>query len=104
MGLTTALDLATFGSWNLVTDFTGNKATFIAVGQAVYQALRVFSQNVSISPMDLERPLAAALQTNMVFKTVCAAKRHAWAALYGSFASALARYLIDCEWQAVTRP
>jgi hypothetical protein len=104
MGLTTALDLATLGSWNLLTDFVGNKSTFIAVGQVVYQALRTYSPNIPIGPMDLERPLAAALQATVVFKTICASKRHASPALYGFFASALARYIIDCEWQTVMRP
>jgi hypothetical protein len=104
MGLTTALDLATLGSWNLLTDFTGNQQTFIAVGKLVYQALRAYSPHVSLSPADLERPLAAALQVNTVFKTVCAAKRHASPSLYGVFATALARYIIDCEWQTVMRP
>jgi hypothetical protein len=104
MGLTTAMDLATLKSWNLLTDFAANKQTFVAVGKIVYQALRAYSPMTSISPMDLERPLGVTLQASTVFKTICAAKRHASPSLYGVFASALARYLIDYEWQTVTRP
>jgi hypothetical protein len=86
------------------TDYQGNTGPLVAVGNAVYQALRTFSQGHTISPLDLERPLVAALQVSAVFKMVCATKRHAQPALYAVFALALARYLIDYEWHNITRP
>jgi hypothetical protein len=104
MGLTTALDLATLQSWSLITDYTGNQPALIEVAKSVYQALRTFNPGAPINPIDLERPLGAALQVNAVFKGLCAAKRHAWPALHPSFASAMARYLIDYEWHRVTGP
>ena len=104
MALTTALDLATLGSWNLLTDYGTNKAVFIAVGKAIYQAITTYNQGSPIGLVDLERPLAAALRVNNIFKTICASKWHANPSLHAVFALALARYIIDYEWQNITSP
>jgi hypothetical protein len=98
MGLTTAPNLATLQSWSLLVEYTGNTATLVAVGKVVYQALRAFNQGSPISPADLEQPLAVALRVSTVFKTGCAAKRHAWPLLHSVFSLALARYVIDYQW------
>jgi hypothetical protein len=104
MALTTAQDLATLHSWNFLTDYPRHRAAFLDVAKAAYRALRTFSGAPPSGPIDLEAPLAAALQVTHVFKTLCAAKPHARPSLYPVFASALARYILDREWSEVTSP
>jgi hypothetical protein len=44
------------------------------------------------------------LRGNTVFKGICTGKGHANPALYEVFARAMARYIIDFEWAAITGP
>jgi hypothetical protein len=101
MGLTTAQDLAVLESWSLARNYTNNKAPLLAVGKAVYQALYIYGGELAPHAADLEEPLTAALRVNDTFKTICASKGHANPALHAVFAQAMARYILDFEWQAI---
>ena len=101
MPLATTQDIALLTGWNLLSAYVNNKAALVAVGNAVYQAL-----NTYVSPLvanDVERPLIAALLTNTVFRGICFSKQHARPSLHPAFAGALARYMLDTEWTAITR-
>ena len=102
MGLATAQDLAVLQSWSLGRSYHRNKVALLAVGQTVYQALRAFGGEPPPSANDLEEPFAAALRVNSAFKAICAGKGHANPGLHAVFARALARYILDFEWQAIT--
>lgn len=104
MALTTANDLAMLTGWNLLTNYRKNKQSFVNVGKIVYQALNAYSANPPSGPNDVELPLTKALQSANVFKTVCAAKHHARSSYYPTFASALARHMLDNEWTDITQP
>jgi hypothetical protein len=104
MGLTTAQDLATLSSWSLLRSYQRNKAALLAVGKAVYQVLSLHSGGPPPSAIDMEQPLTAALRVNNVFKAICTSKGHANPSLHAVFALALARYILDFEWPAVTSP
>jgi hypothetical protein len=104
MALTTAQDLATLQSWNLLNDYQRNKAAFIAVAKVVYQTLVNYGGAPPQGPIDIEQPLAAALRVTTIFHRVCAAKRHARPSLYAIFARALARYILDTEWGRIINP
>jgi hypothetical protein len=80
-----------------------NKQRFVGVGKIVYQALLTYGQSTP-GQVDVEKPLGVALQSAAVFKVVCAAKRHANPVFYPTFASALARYIIDNDWSDITSP
>ena len=98
---TTALDLATLNHWQLLPRYTRNKTEFVAVGKIVYQALTAYGGPPS-GPIDLEQSLALALQVSNVFKNAC--PNHVPPILYPVFALALARYILDNEWIAVSHP
>jgi hypothetical protein len=105
MGLTTAQDLATLSSWSLLRSYQRNKAALLAVGKAVYQTLNFYNPGPPPpSAIDMEQPLTAALRVNNVFKAICTSKGHANPSLHAVFALALARYMLDFEWQAITSP
>jgi hypothetical protein len=104
MGLTTAQDLATLSSWSLLRSYRRNKVALIAVGKAIYQAIMIHGGGSPPSIIHLEQPLTAALRVDNVFKAICASKGHANLSLHAVFALAMARYILDFEWQAVTSP
>jgi hypothetical protein len=104
MGLTTAQDFATLNSWSLLRSYQRNKTSLLAVGKAVYQVLSIHGGGSPPSAVDMEQFLAAALRVNNVFKAICMSKGHANPSLHAVFALALARYILDFEWQAVTSP
>ena len=104
MGLTTAQDLAILSSWNLLRSYQRNKASLLAVGKATYQILRTHGGGPPPSAIEMEQPLTAALRVNNVFQAICTSKGHANPSLHTIFALALARYILDFEWQAVTSP
>ena len=104
MGLTTAQDLATLSSWSLLRSYQRNKAALLAVGKAVYQVLSIHGGGPPPSAVEMEQPLTAALRVNNVFKAICTSKGHANPSLHVVFALALARYMLDFEWQAITSP
>jgi hypothetical protein len=104
MGLTTAQDLATLRSWSLLRNYQRNKVPLLAVGKAIYQAITIHGGGAPPGAIDLERPLTAALRVDNVFKAICASKGHANPSLHPVFALAMARYILDFEWQAVTSP
>jgi hypothetical protein len=104
MGLTTAQDLATLNSWSLLRSYRRNKVALLAVGKATYQILRTHGGGSPPSVIDMEQPLTAALRVDNVFKAICASKGHANPSLHAVFALAMARYILDFEWQAVTSP
>lgn len=104
MALTTAQDLATLHSWNLLNDYQRNKAAFVTVAKVVYQTLVTYGGVPPRGPIDVEQPLAAALRVTNIFNMVCAAKLHARPSLYAIFALALARHILDNEWGHVINP
>jgi hypothetical protein len=104
MGLTTAQDLATLHSWSLFRSYRRNKMALLAVGKVTYQILKTHDGGSPPSATDMERPFAAALQVDNVFKAICGSKGHANPSLHASFALAMARYILDVEWPAVTSP
>jgi hypothetical protein len=104
MGLTTAQDLAILHSWSLLRSYRRNKVPLIAVGKAVYQAITIHGGGAPPSAIGLEQPFTAALRVDNVFKAICASKSHANPSLHAVFALALARYILDFEWQTVTSP
>jgi hypothetical protein len=104
MGLTTAQDLAILSSWTLLRSYQRNKASLLAVGKSTYRALRIHSGGPPPSPINIEQPLEAALRVSNVFKAICASKAHANPSLHPVFALAMARYILDYEWQAVISP
>jgi hypothetical protein len=84
-------------------DYAKNKQQFVGVGKIVYQALLTHGGSAP-GQIDMAQPLGVALQSAAVFKTVCAAKPHASPVFYPTFASALARYMIDKDWSDITTP
>jgi hypothetical protein len=104
MGLTTAHDLAILSSWSLLRSYQRNKASLLAVGKATYQALSIHGGGPPSNAINVERPFAAALRVSNVFKAICASKAHANPSLHPVFALALARHILDYEWQAITSP
>jgi hypothetical protein len=104
MGLTTAQDLATLSSWSLLRSYRRNRIALLAVGKAIYQALVTHGGGSPPNAIDMEQPLAAALRVDNVFKAICASKGHANTSLHAVFALAMARYILDFEWQDVTGP
>jgi len=104
MGLTTAQDLATLSSWSLLRSYQSNRVALIAVGKAIYQAIMIHGGGAPPSVIDLEQPFTAALRVDNVFKAICTSKAHANPSLHVVFARAMARYILDVEWLAVTSP
>jgi hypothetical protein len=104
MGLLTAQNYGTLQSWSLLRSYRRNKVPLLAVGKATYQILRTHGGGSPPSAIDMEQPLTAALRVNNVFKAICASKGHANPSLHVVFALAMARYILDFEWQAVTTP
>ena len=106
MPLTSALDLATLNSWSWIRDYakTRNKTAFIQLGKIVYQVLVNHGGSPPSGPSDVEQSLVAALRISNVFKILCGAKPHANPALYPTFASALARYILDSAWHVIIQP
>jgi hypothetical protein len=107
MALTTPLDKIMLGSWSWLRDYTANKTAFIDLARIVYEVLAKYavkSYNSPLGPDDVEGPLTAAIQTCNIFKLLCTTKQHARPGLYPVFARTLAKYIIDNEWVAITRP
>jgi len=103
MSLTTPQDEGILKSWSLEKDYANNKDSLLDVGRIVYQALYAFGGEPPPTPEDLEGPLIAALRVNNVFKAICISKGHARPALYPVFARAIARHMLDYEWQVITK-
>ena len=106
MPLTTAVDLANLHSWSWIRDYTRrrNKTAFIQVGKIVYQTLVSHGGSPPTGPNVVEQPLTTALRVSNVFKILCSTKAHANPALYPTFASLLAKYILDNEWHEIIRP
>jgi hypothetical protein len=104
MGLTTAQDLAILNSWSLLRSYQRNRVALIAVGKAIYQAITIHGAGTPPSAINLEQPFTAALRVDNVFKAICTSKGHANPSLHVVFALAMARYILDLEWPAVTSP
>jgi hypothetical protein len=81
-----------------------NKVPLLAVGKAIYRTITVHGGGSPPGAIDLEQPLTAELRVDNVFKAICASKGHANTSLHAVFALAMARYILDFEWQAVTNP
>ena len=101
MAFTTATDLQTLKSRSFLTDYMNNRSKFVKVGEIVYQNLLKHGGTIPVAS-DMERPLALALQGTTLFSTLCAAKPHARPAFYPIFAEALARYMLDDAWGAIS--
>jgi hypothetical protein len=74
----------------------------LAVSKAIYRTITVHGEGSLPGGIDLEQPLTVALRVDNVFKAICASKGHANTSLHAVFALAMARYILDFEWQAVT--
>ena len=94
-----SVDRAILESWSIVRDYARNRDQLLTLGRAVYRTLQFFGE---IAPRDVEPFLIDALLRAGVFKAVCASKRHANPALYPAFAAALARYMLQYEWDNIT--
>lgn len=103
MALTTPTDLITLSSRNFLVDYAANRLDFVAAGKIVYQNLLTHG-GIAPAPADVENPLGVFIQGLAVFNVICAAKQYLNPAFYPTFAFALARYIIDNEWNDITAP
>jgi hypothetical protein len=101
MGLTTAQDLAVLEDWGLIRDYNRNKDVLLAVGRGLYHGLRYYGSEPPPSPGDLEQVFILALEATTVFKIICASKGHANPTLHVVFARAMARHILDTDWQSI---
>ena len=97
MPLTTAANLTTLHSHSFITSYQANHQKFVALGKIVYQTLFQHGGHVPTQAA-MEAALEAALLNAIFFKKLCAAKPFALPKFYPAFASALARYTLDNEW------
>jgi hypothetical protein len=94
-------DEAILESWSILKDYGYNRGELLAAARAVYRTLFFFEGE--ISPQGMEPFLIDALLVTSVFRIICVSKRHANPALYPVFAGALARYILQHEWDDIIR-
>ena len=99
----TTQDRLTLQTRSFLKDYGNNNSQFIEVGKIVYQTLLTYGGTAPVAS-DVERPLAIALQSTTLFKTLCAAKPHANPKFYPAFAEALARYMLYDAWHVIRTP
>jgi hypothetical protein len=92
-------DVAILESWSILKDYGSNKEKLLEVAKPVYRTLQYFG---APTPQEMEPFLIEALLAADVFKAICASKRHANPALYPVFAQALARHILQDEWNTIT--
>lgn len=92
-------DEAILESWSILKDYGFNREELLISARAVYRTLFFFLGEVSQQGM--EPFLMDALLVTSVFRTICVSKRHANPALYPVFAGALARYILQHEWDHI---
>ena len=103
MALTTALDWNRLNDRSFLTDYTAYKTELVDVGKLLYQALSPHGGSAPTA-VDMEGPLAAALENATIFRKICAAKLHAHPMHYPAFAESLARYMLDNDWNDISSP
>jgi hypothetical protein len=93
-----SIDEAVLESWSILSNYRSNREELLTTAKAVYRTAQCVSEPMS---QDMEPLLTEALLVSGVFKTICASKRHANPALYPAFARALARYMLQQEWDTI---
>jgi hypothetical protein len=105
VALVTAQDLNILGYWSFIKDHVKNRKALLEVGRAVHATLKMYTPHGSApTPNTVEQYLTGALHTSRVFREICFSKAHASQGLHFSFASAMARYMLDYDWNDIASP
>jgi hypothetical protein len=91
-------EVAILESWSILNDYGYNRGELLAAARAVYRTAQYVGEPTT---QEMEPLLIEALLVSGVFKTICASKRHANPALYPVFARALARHMLQSEWDVI---
>lgn len=103
MALLTPQDQQTLSSWSFLTDYQNHRVELVDVARNVYRTVSVI-YGTSPRQVDCEDALAASLLGTSLFTAILTRKRHAPPSLHSAFARAMARYLLDNDWNDIVRP
>ena len=100
MGLSTPQERLNLASQSLITDYQRQKSHLVAIAKVVYNAVEGSLQYPSTAA-DLENALALALYRSSLYGAILQKKPHINPILYQGYASALARILLDDDWNMI---
>lgn len=103
MALLTSQDQQTLSSWSFLADYQNHRVDLVDVARSVYRTVSVI-YNASPQPVDCEDALTASLLRISLFAGILRKKRHASPSLHSVFARAMARYLLDNDWNDIVHP
>ena len=88
---------------NFQADYASYRSKWLDIAKAVYQVRKGF-QPAPVLPSDCERDLRLALLGSVSFATYLGKQRHLPPSAYVYLALAVARYLLDYEFAAISGP
>ena len=103
MLLLTPTQSATLSSWNFLHDYATHRKDLVDVARIVYKTIE---KTLGRAPTQAqcEGALKASLLGTNPFSGILASKHHASPVLHGPFAEAMARYLLDKDWDDIIKP